>query len=156
MGKEKFREPRNTEQIAYVVKKMGGKICKIFYLDGTSNEGKTISNCRIPGKFTKNKKKNFIADESFVLIDFHKDFSNKESCEIIEVYNDCYRNHIINNYKNLINAYANHLGNHGKINLDDNIEFDNNIENNSIPEQKKIEEKKHDISILDEFNFDDI
>ena len=106
MGKEKFREPIKTEKIACVNKLLGGKYCEVF-LSTEKNKYETLQ-CRIPGKFSKNKKKNLLTFGGFVLVDFHDYLTNTKSCEIVEIYGDCYRNHIEITYRALVNAYNEH------------------------------------------------
>jgi len=122
MGREKFREPTKTEKIACVNKLLGGKYCEVFLCN---NEGTyEILQCRIPGKFSKNKKKNLLIVGGFVLVDFHDYLSNKKSCEIVEIYDEHYRNHIELTYKKLAIAYNEQFDSR-KQHTNDIVEFTN-------------------------------
>jgi translation initiation factor IF-1 len=116
------------ECFAKVSKMLGNGMCSVIvWNDNAQMQDVT---CFIRGKFrSRNKKQNFVAPESFILVGLRDWSSSHDKCDLLHLYDDHSIQHLSSNsflFRDFYYSFQNNDNNHN-----DQLIFNNNNNNNN-------------------------
>ena len=125
----------SAELYAVVNKLMGGNICEVFCIDGSTRL------CVIRNKFSgKGKRDNFLSKGKWVLVGLREwetinTTTAKNKCDLLEVYNDNDKEKLIKSSKEDFKDFLAIVNDYDNID-NEQVQFSNNIEQDCLNEDK--------------------